>query len=167
VAAFPSGWRRTLPMIAAAYAVGAFVLIVPRVIEPGGPDLKALVDGELTDAQTYTLDMVKEFNTYLMSITALAFGGLGWYLSQYRPAKSAVLRAVFFATVGFLALAIWYAALAYSQTASELAQDAIGLRPGMSRILYYLQLEFLACAIAGVLILIVFADAVTRAPVKT
>jgi hypothetical protein len=91
------------------------------------------------------------------------FGWVGWYLSQYRPSTVAPLtRAIFFTIVGFLGLAFWYAAQAYAETAAELAQNVLGVTPGESRILFYLQLEFGVCAIASVLILLVFADAVTR-----
>lgn len=157
------GAQRAMPIVVAVLVVGAFSLIAPAVAEPDGPVLASVKDGTLTDAQAQTLDTVKELNAYLISLTTLMFGGLGWYLSQYRPATSPVLRGIFFTTAGFLALAFWYAAQTYSQTASELAQDSLGVKPGASRILFYVQLEFAACAIAAVLILLVFADAVTRA----
>ena len=156
-------YRQLLPLIVAAYVVGAFAVVAPRVAEPNGPSLAAVPGGTLTPAQTYTLDLVKEFNSFLISMTTLMFGALGWYLSQYRPAVAPLTRAIFFSTVGFLALGFWYAAQTYAETAAELSQNVLGVTPGESRILFYLQLEFVVCGIAGMLILLVFADAVTRA----
>jgi hypothetical protein len=156
------GWRRYLAVVVAIYVVAAFAFVVPRIVDLGTVDIAALENGELSAAQTETLGMVRELNAYLISLATLMFGGLGWYLSQYRPTTSQVIRAMFFTTAGLLALAYWYAAHAYSRTAAELAQNALGLKPGYSRILYYFELEFIACATAGVLILLVFADAVTR-----
>jgi len=154
--------RRFVPILIAIYVVGAFGYIAPRILEPSGPDLAAVPEGKLTDAQSKTLDTIKDFNSFLISMTTFMFAGLGWYLSAYRPTYSLAVRTVFFATVGFLSLAFWYAARSYVQTTSELAQNALGLSPGASRVLYYIELEFAACAIAGALILLVFADAVTR-----
>lgn len=155
--------RRVLTIGIPFAVVVLFAVIVPWLLEPSGPNLDALVNGELTDAQTMTLDMVKELNAYLVSMVTLMFGALGWYLSQYRAGSGLFLRTVFFSTVGFLALAYWYAGRVYAEIAAELAQQALGVQPGASRILYWLELEFAASGVAGVLVLLVFADAVTRA----
>ena len=155
-------YKRLLPLLVAAYVVGAVAIVAPRITEPSGPMLAPVRDGALTPAQAYTLDIVKQLNSFLVSMTTLMFGSLGWYLSQYRSSIAPLTRAVFFSTVGFLALAFWYAAQTYAETVAELSQNVLGVTPGESRILFYLQLEFAVCAIAGVLILLVFADAVTR-----
>ena len=154
--------RRLLTFAGPAVLVLLFIVIVPRLLEPTGPNFDTLVNGQLTDAQTQTIEMVKELNAYLVSMVTLMFGGLGWYLTQYRPGSGLLLRGVFFSTVGFLALAYWYAGRVYAEVAAELAQQALGVQPGASRILYWLELEFAASGVAGVLILVVFADAVTR-----
>ena len=156
--------RWLLPFLLAGYIVFMFSIFAPRVAPPHRPDLhlQALPQGMLTEAQTQTLDMVKELNAYLISMTTLMFGGLGWYLSQYRPTSSPIIRAVFFSTVGFLVLASWYAAMAYARIASDLSQNALNFKPGESLVLFYVQLEFAACAVAAFLVLFVFADAVTR-----
>lgn len=154
--------RRVGPILIAFYVVAAFAYIAPRILEPSGPNLAAVPGGQLTDAQGKTLDTIKEFNSFLISMTTFMFAGLGWYLSAYRPTYSLMVRTVFFCTVGFLSLAYWYAARSYVHTTSELAQNALGLTPGASRVLFDIELEFAACAIAGALTLLVFADAVTR-----
>jgi hypothetical protein len=155
-------YRALLPVAVAVYVVGMFAFLVPMWLEPNGPALPALGAG-LTQAQQYTLDSVKQLNSFLISTTTLMFGWVGWYLSQYRPSTVApVTRAIFFSVVGFLSLAFWYAAQTYAETTTELAQNVLGITPGESRILFYLQLEFAVCAVASVLILLVFADAVTR-----
>jgi len=157
-------YRRFLPLLLAAYIVVMFCVIAQRVTKPERPDLhyQDVPQGALTEAQTQTLNMIKELNAYLISMTTLLFGGLGWYLSQFRPTSSPLIRAVFFSTVGFLALAFWYAAMTYGQITSDLSKNELNVTPGSSWILSYLELEFAACAVAGVLMLLVFADAVTR-----
>lgn len=153
---------RLIPLAAALAAVAIYWLIAPHWLEPRFVDLKALTDGSLTDTQSSAIDMVKELNGYLVSTTALLLGGLGWYLSQYRPPTSRLVHAAFFASVGFVVLALIYAGLTDVQLADELAQNSIALTPGTSRILYYLEMEIWTCGISAVLMLGVFTDAVTR-----
>lgn len=155
--------RTVLTLVSPVVFLLLFAAVAPRLLEPTGPNLDTLVNGDLTDAQMQTLDMVKELNAYLVSMVTLMFGGLGWYLSQYRAGSGLFLRGVIFSIAGFLALAYWYAGRVYAEMAAELAQQALGVQPGASRILYWLELEFAASGIAGVLVLLVFADAVTRA----
>jgi hypothetical protein len=154
--------RQFAPVVAAAIVVFLFLIVVWSKLKLRGPDFEALAEGRLTDAQTQALDSINELNAYLISLTTLMFGGLGWYISQYRPTTSVLVRWIFFSTVGLLAVAYWYAGQAYSEIAGELAQNALALTPDYSRILYYVEIQFVACATASVLILTVFADAVTR-----
>ena len=154
--------RKPLAFVGPVVFVLLFAVIVQWLREPDAVNFETLTQGTLTDAQAQTLDMVKELNAYLVSMVTLMFGGLGWYLSQYRVSSGPLLRGVFFSTVGLLALAYWYAGRVYAEIAAELAQQALGVQPGASRILYWLELEFAASGVAGVLVLLVFADAVTR-----
>ena len=151
------------PFLVVGALLIAFLIVVPDFLEPGFVNYQSLNEGELTEAQEQTATMVKELNSYLISLTTLIFGGFGWYVTQYPPALHAsVTRTIFFAAVGFMSLAGWYAFQTYAQIAAELAQDALALVPGQSRILYYLQLEASACGIGTLLLMFVFADAVTR-----
>ena len=153
---------RLIPLGAALVVVAAFWIAAPHWLEPRFVDLAKLADGSLTDSQSSAIDMVKELNGYLVSTTTLLLGGLGWYLSQYRPPTSRVVHAAFFASVGFVILALIYAGLTDVQLADELAQTSIALTPGTSRILYYLEMEIWTCGISAVLMLGVFTDAVTK-----
>ena len=157
-----SAHRQRLAFVGPTTFVLLFAVIVHWLREPDAVNLEGLANGALTDAQAQALDMVKELNAYLVSMVTLMFGGLGWYLSQYRVSSGPLLRGIFFSTVGLLALAYWYAGRVYAEIAAELAQQALGVQPGASRILYWLELEFAAAGFAGVLVLLVFADAVTR-----
>ncbi len=87
---------------------------------------------------------------------------MGWYLSQYRPPKSAIVHTAFFAAVAFVTLAYVYAGLTNVELTDELAQNSLALKPKTSLVLYYLEMEIWTCGIASVLMLGVFADAVTR-----
>src|SRR5262245_34651192 len=156
----PSSRLIPLGIAIALMAAGALLAHVLRY--PQFVDLVTLTNGAVSDAQSHALDMVKELNTYLVSTTTLLLGGLGWYLSQYRPPKSRVVHTVFFASVVFLTLAYIYAGLTNVELADELAQNSLALKPGSSLVLYYLEMEIWTCGIASVLMLGVFTDAVTK-----
>ena len=151
------------PLGAAAALVGAFFWIVPQSLAPDFVNYQPLETGTLSGAQSQTVTMAKELNSYLISLTTLIFGGFGWYVTQHKPSmRPDFVRATFFSAVGFTSLAAWYAFQAYAQLVSELAQDTLALVPGQSRILYYLELEAASCGCGALLILLVFAAAVTR-----
>ena len=84
-----------LPVAVAVYVVGAFAFLAPLVVEPNGPSLPTLANGALTQAQAYTLDSVKQLNSFLISMTTLMFGWAGWYLSQIGGRRSRPSRAQF------------------------------------------------------------------------
>jgi hypothetical protein len=153
---------RLIPLAAAVALVAAFWYWAPHWIHFSFDDLKSPDGGSLTDTQSSAIDMVKELNNYLVSTTALLLGGLGWYLSQYKTPTSKIVHAAFFASVGFVALALVYAGLTDVQLADELAQSSLALTPGRSSILYYLEIEVWACVIAAILMLAVFTNAVTK-----
>ena len=153
---------RLVPLGIAITAMAVYALLAQFVWRPTLVDLVALKDGEVSAAQSQTVDMVKELNTYLVSTTTLLLGGLGWYLSQYRPPKSAIVHTVFFGSVAFLTLAYVYAGLTNVELTDELAQNSLALTPKTSLVLYYLEMEIWTCGIASVLMLGVFTDAVTK-----
>lgn len=143
--------------------VAGFSVAVSRWREPDFVNYQELNGGDLSEAQEQTLTMAKELNSYLISTTTLIFGALGWYLTQYRAAvRPGVTRVAFFTAIGLMSVAAWYAYQTYAQIVSELAQDALAVTPGQSRILYYFELESAACGAGALLMLMVFADAVTR-----
>jgi hypothetical protein len=144
-------------ILTVACAVVAHVLRYPSFV-----NIVTLTGGTVSDAQAQAVGMVKELNTYLVSTTTLLLGGLGWYFSQYAPPKSRVLRTAFFASVGFVTLAYIYAGLTNVELTDELAQDSLALKPQSSLVLFYLETEIWACGVASVLMLWVFAEAVTK-----
>ncbi len=139
------------------YALSAHYWWRPSLV-----DLVELKNGDVSAAQSQALDMVKEFNTYLVSTTTLLLGGLGWYLSHFKSPKPTIVHAAFFAAVAFLILAYVYAGLTNVELTGELAQNSLALVPETSLVLHYLEMEIWTCGIASVLMLIVFADAVTK-----
>ncbi len=153
---------RLVPLCIAVVLMVVYAVLAQFVWRPTLVDLVALKDGGVSAAQSQTVDMVKELNTYLISTTTLLLGGLGWYLSQYRPPKSAIVHTFFFASVAFLTLAYVYAGLTNVELTDELAQNSLALTPRTSLVLYYLAMEIWTCGIAAVLMLAVFTDAVTK-----
>jgi hypothetical protein len=158
----PSIPTRLVPLIMAAATTIVYALLAYYVWPPQFVNLTALKDGSVTAAQLQALTMIKELNSYLVSTTTLLLGGLGWYLSQYQPPKSAVVHTVFFASVGFVVLALIYAGMTNVELTDELAQNSLALTPETSRVLYYLEMEIWTCGIATALMLGVFSDAVTK-----
>ncbi|SRR6266542_3698315 len=153
---------RVAPLGIAIILIGAFPLLAHRLKYPSFVDYATLHDGAVSDAQSHAVGMVKELNTYLVSTTTLLLGGLGWYLSQYRPPKSQIVRTAFFASVAFLTLAYIYAGFTNVELTNELAQNSLALMPCYSLVLHYLEMEIWTCGIASVLMVWVFTDAVMR-----
>jgi hypothetical protein len=153
---------RLVPLGIAIMLMTAYALLAHALRHPSFVDLVTLKDGAVSEAQLQAVDMVKELNTYLVSTTTLLLGGLGWYLSQYRPPKSRIVHMAFFASVAFLTLAYIYAGLTNVELTDELAQNSLALKPGFSLVLYYLEMEIWTCGIASVLMLSVFTEAVTK-----
>ena len=153
---------RLIPLLVALVAMSGYAIVAQWRWYPPLVDLTALANGAITEAQGQAVDMVKELNTYLVSTTTLLLGGLGWYLSQYKPPKSRIVHTAFFASVAFLTLALVYAGMTNVELTDELAQNSLALDPGRSSILFYLEREIWTCGIAAVLMLGVFTDAVTK-----
>ena len=153
--------RRLSALIVALAAV-----IVLYLVAAWWRDTKPLLvslgqESNVTDAQDKTIDMVKELNGYLISMTTLLFGGLGWYLTKHPRASTFWVQAFFFGAAACLVVSFWQAAMTYAEMTSELGQNVIGLIAGKSRVLYHLELELMACGAAAILILAIFADSVT------
>ena len=157
-----SAASRLVPLGIAITLAIVFAVLANALQRPPFEDFVNLPNGAVSDAQSHALDMVKELNTYLVSTTTLLLGGLGWYLSHYRPPKSTSVHAAFFSSVAFLTLAYIYAGLTNVELTGELAQNSLALKPGSSLILYYLEMEIWTCGIASLLMVLVFTDAVTK-----
>ena len=153
---------RLVPRVIALVAMATYAGLAQWSWYPPLVDLTPLTNGAITDAQGQSVDMVKELNTYLVSTTTLLLGGLGWYLSQYKPPTSPIVHAAFFTSVAFVVLALIYAGMTNVELTDELAQNSLALVPGRSSILFYLEREIWTCGIAAVLMLGVFTDAVTK-----
>jgi hypothetical protein len=154
--------ERLLSLGIAVVGIALLVAIVAWWREPTVVPVSLGETRELNEAQEQTIEMVKELNAYLISMTTLMFGGLGWYLTQHRPTQSVWVHTAFFASAGLLVVSFWYAAMTYAELTAELGQNLIGLEAERSRVLFYLEMEMMACGVAALLILIVFADTVTR-----
>jgi hypothetical protein len=152
-------------VLSAAIALVSIVLLLTIVSwwrEPLVVPASLGAEHELTEAQEQAIDMVKELNAYLISMTTLMFGALGWYLTHHRPSPTMWLQTGFFSAAGLLVVSFWFAAMTYAELTAELGQNLIGLVARHSRVLYYLEMEVAAAGAATVLILVIFADTVTR-----
>ena len=118
----PASTRSTVPLGIAIALMAAYALLAHFVRHPSFVDLVTLKDGEVSASQSQAVDMVKELNTYLVSTVTLILGGLGWYLSQYRPPKLRSSTPRSLAAVAFVALAYVYGVTNVELT-DELAQN--------------------------------------------
>lgn len=153
--------RRVSALIVAVAAVIVLWRVAAWWREPKALLLPLGHDSAVADAQDKTIDMVKELNAYLISMTTLLFGGLGWYLTKHPRPSAFWVQAAFFGAAACLVASFWNAAMTYAEMTTELGQNVIGLIAGKSRVLYYLELEVMACGAAAILILAIFADSVT------
>ena len=154
--------ERMLSLAIAFVAVGLVVRVATWWYEPVVVAASLGERHELTGAQEQTIGMIKELNSYLISLTTLMFGGLGWYLTRRRRSSGIVLQTAFFGAAALLAVSFWYAAMTYAELATELGQNLVGLVAKHSRVLYDLEMEVTTSGIAALLILVIFADTVTR-----
>lgn len=121
-------------------------------------DLKDLPSGGLNEAQKQAISMVTETNKFLISLSTLMFGAVGFYLTQYKEyfKTESIIKVAFLSSFIFLGLSYYFAFKAYAQSLSELAQDAIAMKPHKSDTLYYLEMQFWTSISASLILLSIF-----------
>lgn len=148
-------WRQT------PWLIGLIALGIPIYFwiskAPTFVDLETLQSGNLTKAQEQALSMVMELNKFLISLVTLTFGGVGFLLMHYRKNITVVpITIAFLIALVLLGTSYYFSFLTFSRVAAELAQNAIGLEPGKSRVFYYLELEFWTFLGASLIMLFLF-----------
>lgn len=125
------------------------------IIDPDG--LNELDQGELSDAQEKTVEIIVDLNKFLISSASLMFGAVGFYLKQYGSDLPKAGPGTAFMIALVLLIWAYYSALkAYTELTSELGQDLLNVYPGQSRILFYLEVEYLTAGGAAIVILSIF-----------
>jgi hypothetical protein len=152
--------RRLLPFLIAVCAL-AIVAALWTSRAPSFVDLKNLEFGNLNEAQQETIKIVTELNKFLISLVTLIFTALGFYLTRYRKDVYVLWSgsALFIALV-LLGATYVLGFMVYSTLTGELAQNALGLDPGYSRTLYYLEMEFSTTVSASIVMLFIFVASI-------
>ncbi|MFI5329822.1 MAG: hypothetical protein ACHQ2F_02125 [Desulfobaccales bacterium] len=152
---FQRVWPATPLIIAVLILIMVFSLGFKR--NPSFTDYNSLVNGNLNDAQKHTISMVTELNKFMISITTLLFGVLGFFLINYRKKIHIWWTAsAYFISLILLSFANFWAFLVYSQLAYEFAQNTLAMTPGKSKTLYYLEMSFWTSAGASLILLFLF-----------
>jgi hypothetical protein len=85
------------------------------------------------------------------------FGAIGFYLTKYRQEiRVNWVGPAFLISLVLLGLVHYYGFRVYTQLITELSQNALAIRPGQSRILYYLQMEFWTSLGTSLILLFLF-----------
>jgi len=125
--------------------------------DPAFVDLEALAGGNISEVKKQTLTMITELNKFLISLSTLMFGALGFYLTQFKnPPPNVYIKIAFLTSFLLLGGTYYFAFRVYSELAGELAQDALALRPGRSKVLYGLEMEFWCSIGASFILLAIF-----------
>ena len=136
------------PVAVGILAIIATIMMYYRESPFLPPDEVVMIpNGELTDAQEATIQMIVELNKFLVSIPTLLLGAVGFYLKHYRaqlPTRSS--GCAFLVALVQLLAAYYFAFQTYVALTSELAQEVLHLYPGRSEILFNIEMEFWATA---------------------
>lgn len=97
----------------------------------------------LSDADKAAIDMAKEPNKYLASFASLLTAALGYYTTKL-PKRGPWLTVALVLCLALVSLTLLFGYLSYAELTSELAQSALALLPGRSRVLFFLEMEFWA-----------------------
>ena len=144
------------PLIVAIVVVGVSIYFYFK-LDPSFVNLQPLSDGKLSEAQNQTISMITELNKYLISLGTLMFGVIGFYLTKYKQEIHVnYVGPAFLISLILLGLVYYYAFRVYVQLTGELAQNALAIQPGQSRILYYLQMEFWTSLGSSLVLLFLF-----------
>lgn len=148
-------WR-AMPIWLAIVAMGVFIYFWFRR-DPTFVNYDTLVSGSLNEAQKQTITMATELNKLLVSLNMALFGAVGFYLAHYRKEiQVAKIAPAFIISLILLGLADYFAFRAYTQLTGELAQNALAMIPEMSKVLYYIEMEFWAFFGSSLILLFIF-----------
>ena len=101
---------------------------------------------ELPKSQEIAINLTIELNKYIISIGAALFGLVGFYFNNYVQHLSIrSINLAFFLALILLGIGGFYAFLIYTELTNSLSQGYYPLNPGNSKILAYIELEFILC----------------------
>jgi hypothetical protein len=140
-------------------AIGATMLLYKFYgLRPHFEDLVGLSESGANELQKLTLNNIGELNKFMPSLATLMFGAVAFYVTHYTRAVSRpfLATAVFLALI-LIAFTYVFAFKASAELTAEIAQGALGLRPGASLTFFYLEMEFWSFLVASVTMLSIFA----------
>ena len=122
-----------------------------------------LESGNLNEAQKQTITLVTELNKFIVSITTLMFGVLGFFINKYRKEIQVKWIAIaYFISLILLGFTFYFTLLVYIQLVSELSQETLAMTPKHSHILYYLEMAFFTSIGSSLILLSIFGFVFTE-----
>ncbi|WP_375444376.1 hypothetical protein [uncultured Fibrella sp.] len=101
---------------------------------------------DLPKPQEMAINLTIELNKYIISIGAALFGLVGFYFNNYAQHFSIrSIKLAFLSSLLLLGLGGYYAFIIYSDLTNSLSQGLYPLNPGNSKVLAYIELEFILC----------------------
>jgi uncharacterized integral membrane protein len=101
---------------------------------------------EFPKSQEIAINLTIELNKYIISIGAALFGLVGFYFNNYVQHLSIrSINLAFLLALILLGIGGFYAFLIYTELTNSLSQGVYPLNPGNSKILAYIELEFILC----------------------
>ncbi len=121
------------------------------------PDIGRPPLGDLNEAQKQAISIIVELNKFLVSIGTLMFGVLGFYLTAYRDKIQAKCIAIsYFMALILLSCTYYFSFNVYSELTKDLASNSLLLTPGLSPVLYFLEMAFWTSAGSALILLFIF-----------
>lgn len=133
----------------AALLLTFYLKAVPNFI-----DYDRLQSGLLSEAQKTSITLTTELNKFLVSITTLMFGVIV-YLTHNNNKQWFVYAFLSILSI-FLVGNYFLSYLIYSHLTSDLAQNALALKPGGSEVLHYLETSLYVAIISFISIVLVY-----------
>lgn len=141
-----------IPLIAIAF-ITWYLFYIPL------NDYKDLTNS-ISDSIKLATNTIIELNKYLISINTSLFGFGAFIMKDYQSnLKNKFIGLAFYLALFLLAADFYFAFRVYTDLLNSLAQNQIALHPNNSKVMYYLNLQFIACTGSSISLLSVFVSA--------
>lgn len=121
------------------------------------PDYTELPNGQFTESQKASLDIINELNKFLISLNTALFGVAGFFINNYKfQIQKLATGLAYLLALGLLSAGYLCAFNVYAELTSNLTQGMLSLEPSGSRVLAYLKLEFIVCCGSSLTLLSIF-----------
>jgi hypothetical protein len=123
------------------------------------PRYEILTNGEIKASDGVAIEMINEINKFLISANSALFGLSGFFLNNFKNKINLFRNGLaYLLALLLLGFGYFFAFKVYTELLSNLSQDALGIDPDNSRILFYLRMEFKVCFSSSLILLSMFVS---------